>query len=61
MEFKIEDTIVDTDKAAQKWDERTGSHETLYRSAENRYYLVRTQPTAGLTPERRIRFKRSRY
>ena len=50
MEFKIEDTIVDTDKAAQKWDERTGSHETLYRSAENRYYLVHTSQSQGSRP-----------
>jgi len=50
MEFKIEDTIVDTNKAAQKWDERTGSHETLYRSAENRYYLVHTSQPQGSRP-----------
>jgi hypothetical protein len=50
MEFKIEDTMVDTDKAAQKWDERTGSHETLYRTDENRYYIVHTSQPQGSLP-----------
>jgi len=55
MEFNIEGTVVDTDKAVNKWDERTGSQlptmkrgplgeqRTLYQSAVGgRYYVVHT-------------------
>ena len=44
MEFKIEDTIVDTGKAAQGWDSRDASSkgQKLYRSDKGRYYIVRT-------------------
>jgi len=53
MEFKIEGTVVDTDKAVKKWDERTGSQEeqkTLYQSAEERYYIVRTSKRQDSLP-----------
>ena len=56
MEFKIEDTIVDTGKAAQKWDSRNtssqGQDEKLYRSDQGRYYNRSHQPRAGLAPKR---------
>jgi len=45
MELKIEGTVVDTDRAIKKWDERTGSQgeqKTLYQSAEDRFYIVYT-------------------
>ena len=46
MEFKIEDTIVDTGKAAQEWGSRNtdskGQDEKLYRSDKGRHYIVRT-------------------
>ena len=44
MQLKIEDTPADTEKATQKWDGRTSSHETLYRTDDNRYYIVHTSP-----------------
>jgi hypothetical protein len=53
MEFKIEGTVVDTDKAVKKWDERTGSQgeqKTLYQSAEDRYYIVRISKKQGSLP-----------
>jgi hypothetical protein len=54
MEFKIEDTIVDTGKAAQKWDSRNtssqGQDEKLYRSDQCRYYIVRTSQGQGSLP-----------
>jgi hypothetical protein len=54
MEFKIEDTIVDTGKAAQKWDSRNtssqGQDEKLYRSDQGRYYIVRTSQGQGSLP-----------
>jgi hypothetical protein len=40
MEFKIEGTLVDTEKAVKKWDERSGSQgeqKTLYQPVEDRY------------------------
>ena len=50
MEFKIEDSTVDTDKAVKKWDEKTGiqgEQKTLYQSAEDRYYIVHTSRRQG--------------
>ena len=51
MEFKIEDTIVDTGKAAQEWSSRNtssqGEDEKLYRSEKGRYYIVRTSQGQG--------------
>ena len=54
MEFKIEDTIVDTAKAAQEWGSRNtdskGQDEKLYRSDKGRYYIVRTSQGQGSLP-----------
>jgi len=53
MEFKIEGTVVNTDKAVKKWDEITGSQgdqKTLYQSPEDRYYFVRTTRQQGTLP-----------
>ena len=53
MEFKIEDTTVDTAKAAQEWSSRTtgnqGEDEKLYESDKGRYYIVRR--SQGLAPK----------
>jgi hypothetical protein len=60
--YRLEGTVVDTDKATAHWDEDTfwdghnhisvptGSqwnHETLYRSVKGRYYLVSTSQWQG--------------
>lgn len=61
--FKLEDgAIVDTDRAAQSWDEATyfdgrnyiseatgdqWLHETLYKSAKGRYYIVHSSQRQG--------------
>jgi hypothetical protein len=54
MEFKIEDTVVNTDKAVKKWDEKAGSQgeqNTLYQSAEgDRFYIVHTSRLQGSLP-----------
>jgi hypothetical protein len=53
MEFKIGDTVIDTDRAVKKWDERIGGQggqKTLYQSAEDRYYIVRTSRQQGSLP-----------
>jgi hypothetical protein len=54
MEFKIEDTTVDTGKAAPKWDSRNtssqGQDEKLYRPDQGRYYIVRTGQEQGSLP-----------
>lgn len=68
--YKMEDgTIVDTKKAAAKWDEgtywngnnhisrATGSqwnHETLYRSSKGRYYIVSGSQWQGSTDSARF-------
>jgi hypothetical protein len=54
MEFKIEETIVDTGKAEQEWDARNtgsrGKDEKLYRSDRGRYYVVQTGQGQGSLP-----------
>ena len=61
--FKLEDgAIVDTDRAAQSWDEATyfdgrnyiskatgdqWLHETLYKSSKGRYYIVHSSQWQG--------------
>lgn len=63
--FKLEDgAIVDTDRAAQSWDEATEwdgrnhiskatgdqfTHETLYKSAKGRYYILHSSQWQGST------------
>ena len=62
--YEIEGTIVDTKNAAEKWEEETDwngnnhisratgsqwSHETLYRSAKGRYYVVHSSQWQGST------------
>lgn len=64
--YRMEDgTVVNTDKAAQSWDEAarwdgrnyisvaTGdqwTHETLYKSAKGRYYIEHDSQWQGSTP-----------
>jgi hypothetical protein len=63
--YRIEDVVVDTDNAQESWEEATrwngnnhisratGSqweHETLYRSARGRYYVVHTSQYQGTLP-----------
>lgn len=54
MEFKIEETIVDTGKAEQEWGTRNtsspGKDEKLYRSDKGRYYVVHTGQGQGSLP-----------
>jgi hypothetical protein len=66
MRYKMEDdTVVDTDKATATYEEKTdwdgrnqisratGSqfdHQTLYRSAKARYYVVHTSQWEGKLP-----------
>ena len=61
--FKLEDgAIVDTDRAAQSWEEATFwngnnhiskatgdqfTHETLYKSSKGRYYIVHSSQWQG--------------
>lgn len=67
--YRIEETIVDTDKAAQSWNEATrwngsnhiskatGSqfeHETLHLSARGRYWIESTSQWQGSTPSARF-------
>jgi len=62
MKFRVDNTVLDTDKAACRWDEATKFngqnhisvatgyqwyHETLYRSRKGRYYLVHTSDWQG--------------
>jgi hypothetical protein len=62
--YRIENTIVDTDRAKKSWDEdtrwdghnhiskATGSqweHEKLYRSRKGRYYVEHTSQWQGST------------
>lgn len=62
--YKIDDTVVDTDLAQQEWEEATRwdgknhisrathsqwEHETLYRSAKGRYYVVSQSQIQGST------------
>lgn len=63
--YKVEDSILDTDKAVQSWEEAadwngnnsisraTGSqwsHETLYKSSKGRYWLERSSQYQGSLP-----------
>jgi hypothetical protein len=53
VEFKIEDSIVNTDKAVKKWDEKNGGkgeQNTLYQSADDRFYIVHTSKRSGSLP-----------
>jgi hypothetical protein len=53
MEFKNEDSIVSTDKAIKKWDEKNGSkgeQNTLYQTADDRFYIVHTSKLSGSLP-----------
>ena len=66
MRLRMPDqTVVDTDKATASYEEKTDwngrnhisrntgtqwEHETLYRSAKGRYYLVRTSQREGTLP-----------
>lgn len=58
-------TVVDTDRATERWDEATRwdgrnhisratgdqwCHQTLYRSRKGRYYLIHTSQWQGSTP-----------
>ena len=67
--YRIDETIVDTDKAAQSWAEATrwngsnhiskatGSqweHETLYLSARGRYWIESTSQYQGSIPSARF-------
>ena len=63
MRYRMDDdTVVDTDKATQTWEEATfwdgrnhiskatsdqWTHQTLYRSRKGRYYLVHTSQWQG--------------